>query len=369
MRIASFNVESLFNRPKAMNQETWADGRVTLENQAKVNGLLGEPIYTPSIKADIVLLLKALGLDKSDEGRTFAFLRQNRGHLLTRSNGKITITAAGRDDWIGWVELKTEPVNEVATANTARVIHELGAQIQAVVEADNRTALREFSDAMLKEVGGTPFDHVMLIDGNDTRGIDVGLMTRAGFDIVAMSSHVEDADAKGRIFSRDCPAFTIRTTNGSELVVLVNHFKSKGYGVQADNDALRLRQSTRVKAIYDELRAAGQPNVVVCGDFNDDPPAATLQPLLGSTDLKDASKHPTFDDGGRKGTFGNCTPSQKFDYMLLSPALFALVGGGGIFRCGAWGGKNGTMWDHYPSMTRQEQAASDHCAIFVDVAL
>jgi endonuclease/exonuclease/phosphatase family metal-dependent hydrolase len=368
MRIASFNVESLFNRPKAMNQDTWADGRVTLEKQAQVNQLLGEPIYTDAIKAQIITLLKELGLDKSDEGRAFVFLRQNRGHLLTRSKGKITITATGRDDWIGWVELKTEPVNEVATANTARVIYELDAQVQAVVEADNRTALREFSDAMLKDVGGAPFDHVMLIDGNDTRGIDVGVMTRAGYDIIGMTSHVEDADAKGRIFSRDCPVFTIRTPGGAELVVMVNHFKSKGYGKQADNDAMRLRQSTRVSAIYHELRQAGHDNVVVCGDFNDHPTAATLQPLLGS-DLKDVSSHASFADGGRKGTFGNCTPSEKFDYLLLSPALFALVTGGGIFRCGAWGGKNGTLWEHYPSMTRPQQAASDHSAIFVDLTI
>jgi endonuclease/exonuclease/phosphatase family metal-dependent hydrolase len=368
MRLSSFNVESLFDRPRAMNLATWAAGRVTLEKQAQANELLGEPIYTPAIKTQIIELLKALGLAKSDEGNTFATLRQNRGHLLTRSKGKITITAAGRDDWIGWVELKTEPVNEIATANTARVIHELDAQIQAVVEADSRVALREFSDAMLKQVGGSPFEHVMLIDGNDTRGIDVGILTRAGYDIVGIRSHVEDVDATGRIFSRDCPEYTIRTPNGTELVVLVNHLKSKGYGTQANNDALRLRQATRVKAIYEALRQGGQPNIAICGDFNDDPASATLQPLLQHTDLKDASKHPTFNDGGRAGTFGNCTAAEKFDYILLSPALFARVTGGGIFRCGAWGGTKGALWEHYPSMTKPVQAASDHSAIYVDLS-
>ena len=66
-------------------------------------------------------------------GNSFARLRQNRGHLLTRKAGKITITATGRDDWIGWVELKTEPVNELATQHTAAVINDVDAQIQAVV--------------------------------------------------------------------------------------------------------------------------------------------------------------------------------------------------------------------------------------------
>src|SRR3546814_9536500 len=53
-------------------------------------------------------------------------------------------------------------------------------------------------------VGGRPYDHVMLIDGNDERGIDVGLLTRAAYPIDAMPSHVDDRDTKGnRIFIRD----------------------------------------------------------------------------------------------------------------------------------------------------------------------
>jgi len=368
MRIASFNVESLFDRPKAMNLGSWAAGKPILNKQAELNGLLGEGVYTKAFKTRMVQLLRDLGLANSDEGHSFARLRQNRGHLLKRAGGKIIITAHGRNDWIGWVELKTEPVDEVATENTARVINDVGADIQAVVEADNRVALREFSDAMLKKVGGAPFEHVMLIDGNDLRGIDVGILTRTGYELTSIASHVEDTDAVGRIFSRDCPAYTIRTPGGAEIVVLVNHLKSKGFGSQAANNALRLRQATRVKAIYDGLRKGGHANVVVCGDFNDVPTAVTLQPLLNGTDLKDVSAHPTFVDGGHQGTFGACSLSEKFDYILLSPALFALVTGGGVFRRGAWG-KTGKRWPIYPSMTKEVQAASDHCAVFVDLSL
>jgi endonuclease/exonuclease/phosphatase family metal-dependent hydrolase len=107
----------------------------------------------------------------------------------------------------------------------------------------------------------------------------------------------------------------------------------------------------------------------VCGDFNDYPAAAPLQPLLAATDLRDVSSHPSFADGGRPGTFDTCTATQKFDYILLSPALFQRLTGGGIFRCGAWGGTNGTLWTHYPSMTKPVQAASDHAAIYADLNL
>jgi hypothetical protein len=42
--------------------------------------------------------------------------------------------------------------------------------------------------------------------------------------------------------------------------------------------------------------------------------------------------------------------SNKIDYILLSPELFAHTKAGGIFRMGVWGGKNGTLFPHYPEM-------------------
>jgi hypothetical protein len=42
---------------------------------------------------------------------------------------------------------------------------------------------------------------------------------------------------------------------------------------------------------------------------------------------------------------------------------------GKIVRMGAWGGKNGTLWPHYPTLTRAVEAASDHCAVYVDINL
>ena len=116
------------------------------------------------------------------------------------------------------------------------------------------------------------------------------------------------------------------------------------------------------------MRQAGIGNIAVCGDFNDTPDSAPLQPLLGAgSDLQDISTHPSFDDGGRPGTFANGTKSNKIDYILLSPALFAKVKAGGIFRKGVWGGKNGTLWPIYPEIKSASQAASDHAAIWAEI--
>jgi len=208
----------------------------------------------------------------------------------------------------------------------------------------------------------------MLIDGNDDRGIDVALMARAEYEIVGIASHVDDADAKGEIFSRDCPEYTIATPGGERLVLLVNHLKSKGFGSQSSSNKKRERQARRVAQIYRRLVAESQTNVVVLGDFNDTPDSPPLAPLLARTDLRDISAHPSFTSDGRAGTFGNGTKGNKIDYILLSPPLFERVSGGAIFRKGVWVGKNGTLFPHYPTITRSIEAASDHAAIYADIA-
>jgi hypothetical protein len=126
MRIASFNVENLFQRARALDARDWDAGRPILQRQAEINAILGQPTYTSADKDRIVELLGELGLATADDGSPFVILRQNRGHLLTRHvGGQIEIVAGGRDDWVGWVELKVGPVNALSTRHTAQVIHDL----------------------------------------------------------------------------------------------------------------------------------------------------------------------------------------------------------------------------------------------------
>jgi len=369
MKIASFNLENLFLRPVAMNGETLAYGRKALQAHAELNGILGKPNYTASDKQRIVVLLKDLKIDKKDDGGPFAILRQNRSELLKRKAGGIEVVANGRGDWIGWVELKREEVDEVATRNTARVINDLNADILGIVEAESRPALVRFSQNVVgAALGGLPYAHAMLIDGNDDRGIDVAIYARAGFTIASICSHVDDIDAKGRIFSRDCAQYEIVTPQGKTVHVLVNHFKSKGFGAAAASNERRRRQAARVKDIYNALRQ-NHELVAVLGDLNDTPDSEPLKPLIGGTDLKDVSQHPKYQSDGRPGTYANGTAGNKIDYVLLSPALFAGVTAGGVERRGVWGGKNGTLFPHYPEITKAAEAASDHAAIWAEIAL
>ena len=43
MRLATFNVENMFERAAAMNLPTWADGKQVLEDFARLNDLISQP--------------------------------------------------------------------------------------------------------------------------------------------------------------------------------------------------------------------------------------------------------------------------------------------------------------------------------------
>ncbi len=370
MRLAAYNVENLFDRAKVMNLETWSEGRPVLGRFAELNSLLGEITYSLSQKQRMAELMIELGLEKSDRG-PFVILRRNRGQLLRRPRaGGIEITARGRADWVGSLELIDEPISEEAVRNTARVISDLQADVLGIIEAEHRPGLYMFNTRIIPAVGGIPFHHVMLIDGNDDRGIDVALVSRKGYPIGLMRSHVDDRSPDGSlIFSRDCPEFMVSTPAGKAIVVLVNHFKSKGYGSKKAADARRKLQAIRVKEIYEGLVADGYDWVAVIGDLNDTPNSAPLQPLLAETNLKDAFVHEAFDDGGYPGTFDRCHASNKIDYLLLSPALFARVERGGVFRKGMWPGVRPKRWEVYDELRAPHDAASDHAAVWVDIAI
>jgi hypothetical protein len=150
----------------------------------------------------------------------------------------------------------------------------------------------------------------------------------------------------------------------------VNHLKSKGYGIQAENDAKRLRQATRVAAMYEELHSAGEKEIAIVGDFNDFPTSEPLQPLFAGTDLRDVGSHPNFTaDPERPGTFGNL--HGEGEVRLHPPLAFALREGHRRRRSpqGGLGRHQRRSLAHYPEIERQVDQASDQAAIYADLAI
>ena len=379
VRIASFNVENLFARPKAFNTTNWSLGLPVLNAYREVNALLSKAAYSSADKQRIRDLFVELDIysinnnnairRKRTQSPRWAWLRKNRGKFDRQprdSTQSVKIIANGRAKWVGWVELAKEPTDETGIGRTAQVIQDIGADIIGIVEAEDRPSLVRFNDEML----GGLYSHVMLIDGNDQRGIDVGIMTGNGFEIESIRSNVDTVDAIGTVFSRDCPQYKVRTPSGTEVHVLVNHFKSQSGG----GGPKRRRQAAEVRSIVDGLVAQDQ-HVVVLGDLNEGPTTAGSQAnnlislFNNNSQLVDCYALPNFQVGNRPGTYDSCGLRNRFDYILISQSLRSSFTRGGVFREGLWGTRvtRPTNWITYPEMTESSEQASDHAAVFVDL--
>ncbi|MFZ4411306.1 MAG: hypothetical protein ACOYOH_28460, partial [Paracraurococcus sp.] len=86
MRLASFNVENLFSRARALNQESLAEGKPVLDAFARFSTLIAKERYGATDRKRMVELLGVLGLEKADDA-PFVRLRRNRGEFLVRRRG------------------------------------------------------------------------------------------------------------------------------------------------------------------------------------------------------------------------------------------------------------------------------------------
>jgi endonuclease/exonuclease/phosphatase family metal-dependent hydrolase len=355
MRLATFNIENLFERPRAMNLATWEQGQPAIDDAAQLNRLFNQATYSAADKARMLELLAANGLLATRPNGAFLELRKIRGDLFTvPRNGAPTIVAKGRSNWVGWVDLKKEPVDDEAISNTARIISEVDADVLVLCEVENRPCLQHFCDQFLRPLmKNRTYGWNMVIDGNDQRGIDVGILSR--FPITHMRSHITDLIGDSRVFSRDCPEYLVELPGGVPLLVLPNHFASKGSDFSGKR---RRQQARRVRQIYDRLRL-DIDHVLVAGDLNDHPKGGSLDRLLDS-DLVDAMALPTYK--GLPGTYGHANANQKLDYLLLSPALANHVTKVEVDRRGFYAP---TKWASLPSITKHTkdryQASDHHC--------
>jgi endonuclease/exonuclease/phosphatase family metal-dependent hydrolase len=216
------------------------------------------------------------------------------------------------------------------------------------------------------------YRHVMLVDGNDGRGIDVGILTKPGFPIHTIRSHVDARDAVGVIFSRDCPDFEVHTPSGQVLHLLVNHFKSKSGG----GGARRRRQAEQVRKLVDDLVDRDQ-HVLVLGDLNEGQPDPTEPPpnltalFTLNGPLTSCYDLDGFDPGPRPGSFDTCSIRNRLDYILISASLRPTVTGGTVFRTGLWGSRRTrpTAWPTSPQIIAAVHQASDHAAVVLHLDL
>jgi predicted extracellular nuclease len=223
----------------------------------------------------------------------------------------------------------------------AQVIAAAAPQIVVLAEVENQAVLDDLATR-----AGSQYAYRGLIEGNDPRGIDVGILST--LPIEGQITHFEETfPVEGTQtplfqFTRDLPEFHV-DYNGQTLVFLAVHFRSKSGTDGADK---RLAEAQRARAIADAIAAADPTaGIFLLGDFNDmpgSPPVEAVRqkapPFFDATDLVPIEDRWTFDFQGAL---------ELIDHQFTNPVA------------AAWLDQASVLIDH----SATAQTASDHSPV------
>jgi len=180
---------------------------------------------------------------------------------------------------------------------SALAIADADADILCLQEVDNMAALQAFEYGYLYRMVGNGYLQKYLVEGNDSRGIDVAVVmreeTRDGekIEVVDIKSHAAltyrnldlfnpalaaTNQIDDKIFKRDCLEIDLRI-GGKPLTLYVTHFKSMTNAREALDARLgtmpiREAEAMAVRRIIENRWGAGNTrnkNFAICGDMND----------------------------------------------------------------------------------------------------
>ena len=223
----------------------------------------------------------------------------NLNNLFSRFNFRAEVNAApaeaeggltltfGSDD----IDVRTfmgrlvREKSEAETSEVARRIKDIvDADVLAVQEVEHIEILRKFNRDNL----GNHYPHVVLIEGNDRRLIDVGVLSK--LPIGAITSHQTavhpDAPAQ-RVFGRDLLEVDILEPSGTKLFTLYNnhlksHFVPFGEDPVEGAKQANLRRQRQAETIARIVgaRQRADARFIVLGDMNDPPDSEFIEPML-----------------------------------------------------------------------------------------
>ncbi|MGD9635752.1 MAG: endonuclease/exonuclease/phosphatase family protein [Pirellulales bacterium] len=201
----------------------------------------------------------------------------------------------------------------------AESIRQLDADVIALEEVENRGYLERFIEVFLTDMG---YEHVVLFEGNDRRGIDVALLSRVPIGQVRSNRHVTFPGPNGRTlrFARDVLQVNVEPENAAGFEIWVVHLQSNSQGREYA-EPIRIAEARQVRRMLDqELKQDPAARIVVTGDFNDTWNSEALQTIAGqgATAMWATA---TDNADGAVITYNQGPFREMIDFALCSPAM------------------------------------------------
>ena len=270
-----------------------------------------------------------------------------RAHVdeLPQDERDVTVTYEFTDEGDYWFRTfrgrLIQPMPEEQRQTLAARIKALDLEVLAVQEVEDIEALNDFNRFYF----GRLYPHVTLIEGNDTRFIDVGVLSKLPLGSVTSWQHqVHPADPSQRIFARDLQQVEVlNPSRSTRLFTLFNNhltsqFVAFGEDLVTATSAKAVRRRRQCETIARIVESELRPDspFLILGDMNDTPDSEALQPLAqAALGLVDALANPQetrpakadtpappsnawthrFKESGRPANY------DLFDQIWLSPTL------------------------------------------------
>ncbi len=100
MRMATFNVENLFERPLIMNLKDWNAGRKVLTDYSRLNDLISQEVHSQANKGRMLCIISQYKSLIANEESTYLRLGVVRGQFI-KNTQPPSVAANGRADRIG----------------------------------------------------------------------------------------------------------------------------------------------------------------------------------------------------------------------------------------------------------------------------
>lgn len=383
-RLATFNVENLYSRPNFWDPQRRSDqqiGNVFFEEREE------------AIKARRIA--EAVLSDDKCQLTALALLATNADIIALQEVDSEAALRSFRENYLKRLE-------------GPHVAH----RMRDIIHADPRPSPEAVRRAREMAIAEVNYRYLAVPEGNDRRGIDIGLLSRIGWQTLRSHATATFADLdvwpegleqyregppdnprfltrEDRIFKRDLVE-TEFMIDGRPFTLFCCHLKSMTGG-RAPTRVIRLAEAMAMRRLIeqrfeDHPGGAAAANWAIAGDFNDfyeidgsrilrdyvtgeDSPSA-LGPLLGdgfAVNLMErrapedrwTSYHPPDD--------GYC----QLDYVLVSPRLAKanpkavpeVIRMGQPFRAARYDGPR------FPRIGWDRPKASDHCPVLVELRL
>jgi hypothetical protein len=364
MKIASFNIENIFQRQTELIKKYRKSKLPDWEEE--LNSLMARELKSTSEMERIKELIGFLNINSQSNATRFELKRFDTEFKIRLNSYDYLPKASDQTHWEGWMPLASQPISNQAIFHKAKVIADINPDILFLQEVESRNALLEFHDSYLKKEFKLHFEEVYFSPTNDTYDRGFGLLLKPGYKVDSTKSHCNQKTHNGKpLFDFDLLEILIDLPNQQKLLCLHTHFSE-------DNSNKTAAQAKYLTEIYHK-RKVFFVNIIVLGCLQLPSFSKELSPLFKELKLLAVSRHKQFsvipDFGNdasyyRLGGYAKGVNIKQQDYILLPRHLYAKITHCGLNRQ-ALRPEKPPQWLLYSTVKKQSQAASGHPLLWV----